>query len=155
MARCQTLASFCRFVPPLLAHSLEHACQTHSLTSRTAYERVALRCLYLLEHGLIDEARLRELGALTVASVPLETIVHSLPAKEEILTKEEHRRKSAALLKDLTQGDSMMEAFPDSGLRCKKCGSNDITHEFLQTRSADEGTTIFCTCTSCKKRWKM
>lgn len=154
MSRCQTFASFCRFVPPLLAHSLEHACQTQSLTSQTAYERVALRCLYLLEHGHLDEARLRQLGALTVVSVPLETIVPSLPAKEEINAKEEQRRKSAALLKDLTQGEAT-EAFPDSGVRCKKCGSNDITHEFLQTRSADEGTTIFCTCTSCKKRWKM
>jgi len=124
------------------------------LTSQTAYERVALRCLYLFEHGLIDETRLRELGPLTVASVPLETIVRALPAKEEIVAKEDHRRKSAALLKALTQGDEI-EAFPDSGVRCKKCGSNDITHEFLQTRSADEGTTIFCTCTGCKKRWKM
>ena len=154
MSRCQALASFSRYLDPLLAHSLEHACQTHSLTSQTAYERVALRCLYLFEHGLIDEARLRELGPLTAVSVPLETIVHALPAKEEIVAKEDHRRKSAALLKALTQGDAA-EAFPDSGVRCKKCGSNDITHEFLQTRSADEGTTIFCTCTACKKRWKM
>jgi len=154
MTRCQALVSFGRFLPPLLAHSLEHACQTHSLTSQTAYERVALRCLYLFEHGLIDEARLRELGPLAIASVPLEMIVSALPAKEEIAAKENHRRKSAALLKALTQGDAA-EAFPDSGVRCKKCGSNDITHEFLQTRSADEGTTIFCTCTACKKRWKM
>ena len=154
MTRCQALVSFGRFLPPLLAHSLEHACQTHSLTSQTAYERVALRCLFLFEHGLVDEARLRELGPLAIASVPLETIVQALPTKEEIVAKEEHRRKSAALLKALTQGEAA-EAFPDSGVRCKKCGSNDITHEFLQTRSADEGTTIFCTCTACKKRWKM
>ena len=154
MSRCQALNSFNRFLSPLLAHSLEHACQTHSLTSQTAYERVTLRCLFLFEKELIDEARLCELGPLVIASAPLETIVSALPAKERILVEDEHRRKSAALLKALTQGEAA-EAFPDSGVRCKKCGSNDITHEFLQTRSADEGTTIFCTCTACKKRWKM
>lgn len=154
MSRCQTLASFSEYLPSAVAHTLEHACQTHSLTSKTAYERIALRCLYLLQHGLLDANRIGELGALTVASVPLETIVPSLPARAEIVAREEKRRKSSALLKDLTQGGEA-EAFPDSGVRCKKCGSNDITHEFLQTRSADEGTTIFCTCTGCKKRWKM
>jgi DNA-directed RNA polymerase subunit M/transcription elongation factor TFIIS len=154
MSRCQTLKTFAGYISSMTAHTLEHACQTHAMMSQTAYERVALRCIYLLERGLLDEPRIKTLGALTVVSVPIETLVPSLPAKEEILAREEERKKSAALLKDLTQGEST-EVSPDAGLRCKKCGSNDITHEFLQTRSADEGTTIFCTCTSCKKRWKM
>jgi len=154
MSRCQTLSTLAGFVSSMTAHALEHACQTHAMVSQTAYERVALRCIYLLEHGLLDEARVKALGALTVVSVPLEVLVPHLPAKEAIFAKEEERKKSAALLKDLTQGEAA-EVSPDAGLRCKKCGSNDITHEFLQTRSADEGTTIFCTCTKCKKRWKM
>ena len=154
MSRCQTLKTLATYVSSMTAHSLEHACQTHAMMSQTAYERVALRCIYVLERGFLDEARVKTLGALTVVSVPIETLVPSLPAKEEILAKEEERKKSAVLLKDLTQGEAA-EVSPDAGLRCKKCGSNDITHEFLQTRSADEGTTIFCTCTNCKKRWKM
>jgi DNA-directed RNA polymerase subunit M/transcription elongation factor TFIIS len=154
MSRCQTLATLAGLVSPMTAHALEHACHTHAATSQNAYERVALRCIYLLQRGFLNEARVRSLGALTVVSVPIEALVPSLPVKEEILAKEAERKKSAALLKDLTQGDAA-EVSPDAGLRCKKCGSNDITHEFLQTRSADEGTTIFCTCTNCKKRWKM
>ena len=33
-------------------------------------------------------------------------------------------------------------------------GRTEVTFDFLQTRSADEGTTVFCTC-ACVKRWRM
>ena len=40
--------------------------------------------------------------------------------------------------------------------RCVKSGmSSDVTWTTLQTRSADEGSTIFCTCNTCKHRWKL
>ena len=38
---------------------------------------------------------------------------------------------------------------------CKKCKSNKCTYYELQTRSADESTTIFITCLNCGKNWKM
>jgi len=38
-------------------------------------------------------------------------------------------------------------------VRCKRCGSDDVRWEEKQTRSADEGATVFCTCNSCKNRW--
>jgi DNA-directed RNA polymerase subunit M/transcription elongation factor TFIIS len=37
---------------------------------------------------------------------------------------------------------------------CSKCKSNKCTFYCLQTRSCDEGETIFVTCTNCGKRWK-
>lgn len=36
---------------------------------------------------------------------------------------------------------------------CKKCGSNKVSSYSVQTRSADEGMTTFCTCLSCNARW--
>jgi DNA-directed RNA polymerase subunit M/transcription elongation factor TFIIS len=37
---------------------------------------------------------------------------------------------------------------------CKKCKSKKCTYYELQTRSADEPTTIFVTCLDCGKNWK-
>jgi DNA-directed RNA polymerase subunit M/transcription elongation factor TFIIS len=40
-------------------------------------------------------------------------------------------------------------------VRCRRCGSEDVSWEEKQTRSADEGATVFCVCTTCKNRWVM
>lgn len=40
-------------------------------------------------------------------------------------------------------------------LKCRRCGSSDVSWEQKQTRSADEASTVFCTCTKCKNRWTM
>lgn len=33
---------------------------------------------------------------------------------------------------------------------CPKCGNNTMSYATLQLRSADEGQTVFYTCTNCK-----
>jgi len=38
---------------------------------------------------------------------------------------------------------------------CRRCGSDEVTWDEKQTRSADEGATIFCVCITCKNRWVM
>ena len=40
-------------------------------------------------------------------------------------------------------------------LKCSKCKSTDIIWNARQTRSGDEGMTIFCTCSGCETRWRM
>lgn len=40
-------------------------------------------------------------------------------------------------------------------MRCRACGSSDVSWEQKQTRGADEAMTIFCSCVKCKSRWKM
>jgi DNA-directed RNA polymerase subunit M/transcription elongation factor TFIIS len=40
-------------------------------------------------------------------------------------------------------------------VRCRRCGSEEVSWEEKQTRSADEGGTVFCVCTTCKNRWVM
>lgn len=40
-------------------------------------------------------------------------------------------------------------------VRCRRCGSHEVSWEEKQTRSADEGATVFCVCTTCKMRWVM
>ena len=38
-------------------------------------------------------------------------------------------------------------------VKCAKCGSSDVVWDEKQTRSADEGATLFCSCKACGKRW--
>lgn len=40
-------------------------------------------------------------------------------------------------------------------VRCRRCGSEEVSWEEKQTRSADEGATVFCVCTTCQNRWVM
>jgi DNA-directed RNA polymerase subunit M/transcription elongation factor TFIIS len=40
-------------------------------------------------------------------------------------------------------------------VRCRRCGSEEVTWDEKQTRSADEGATVFCACQTCKNRWVM
>ena len=42
-----------------------------------------------------------------------------------------------------------------TALRCRRCGSGDVTCEQKQTRGADESMTVFCTCSKCNNRWTM
>jgi len=37
---------------------------------------------------------------------------------------------------------------------CNKCKSKQCTYYEMQTRSADEPTTVFVTCLNCGKNWK-
>ena len=37
---------------------------------------------------------------------------------------------------------------------CKKCGSKRVFERSMQTRSADEGMTIFYTCSVCSYNWR-
>ena len=40
-------------------------------------------------------------------------------------------------------------------LTCSKCKGTQISTELKQTRSADEGMSVFALCLQCKARWKM
>jgi len=151
--RGRAVRALAAHLPPVLAHALEHACHVRSMVSGVSYERAFFRALHLLETGHLDSASLMRLGPHAVVGAPLEALVGRIPQREAMRVREQAQAASRALLRDLTQGE--IADIPDAGLKCKKCQSNDITYEFLQTRSADEGTTIFCTCGRCRKRWKM
>ena len=43
----------------------------------------------------------------------------------------------------------------ESLLMCRKCKGTHVTTEQRQTRSTDEGMSIFATCQTCKSKWKM
>lgn len=43
----------------------------------------------------------------------------------------------------------------ESLLKCRRCGSSEITYNQKQVRGADEASSVFCTCLGCKKRWRL
>ena len=55
--------------------------------------------------------------------------------------------------RDSTKYTTNIEASTDM-FTCKKCKSKKCTYYELQTRSADEPTTVFITCLDCGKHWK-
>ena len=90
---------------------------------------------------------------IELLQMPAVKLFAHLPCLETQLSEDALRFQGEALLRDLSSPD--LSNIPDAGTRCSKCKSSDISFDFLQTRSADEGTTVYCTCTSCGKRWKM
>jgi DNA-directed RNA polymerase subunit M/transcription elongation factor TFIIS len=152
-SRLLAVRSLAAHLPSVMAHAAEHACHTLAAAQHLSYARLVFRLLHLLQHGLLTAEHMDTLGPRVASGAPLEVLVRSIPAREEIARREEAHRVSRALLRDLTQGE--IADIPDAGVKCKRCKSNDIAYDFLQTRSADEGTTIFCTCRKCGKRWKM
>ena len=51
--------------------------------------------------------------------------------------------------------DMMNDQSYNATLKCRRCGSSEVGWEQKQTRSADEASTVFCTCTKCNNRWTM
>jgi DNA-directed RNA polymerase subunit M/transcription elongation factor TFIIS len=74
----------------------------------------------------------------------LERIENEANARKERFQKMLHEKYEAL-------NDKTYEAI----VKCRKCGSAEISWEEKQTRSADEAATLFCVCTKCKHRWVM
>ena len=73
---------------------------------------------------------------------------------ERVQTEEQERMKRyVELLKE--KYENVANAQTDSLLKCRNCGSSDITFSQKQTRGADESSTVFCSCQVCSKRWRL
>lgn len=75
----------------------------------------------------------------------IQTILYTHP-KELCPHLDRWKRKSV--------DDYTIEEVENSIIKCGKCKMNKVHYYQLQTRSADEPMTTFCTCTHCGKRWK-
>ena len=131
---------------------LEHAIFCFSANGGTPYRREAFRMLHLWETHPQEAADfLRTKGPLALAATPLALVLNAEGedvAVQPNATYECEQRLAAYC----TQGTVQL---PDAGTQCGRCRSRDIKFEMLQTRSADEPMSIFCTCERCGKRWRM
>ena len=51
------------------------------------------------------------------------------------------------------KADSFLKLLSNTGLQCKYCNKNNVLYRPVQTRSMDEGMTIFHACMDCGKKW--
>ncbi len=151
--RQRCLAALSLHLPKADALDAEHACYCAAAANGASYRRLVLTALHGLEHGALAGLVATSGGAAALAAPP-EIVYGRWPAREAAAAVEAAAERGRAVLRDLAQGDAEEDA-PDAGVRCQRCGSSEITVGLLQTRSADEGTTIYCTCAGCGKRWKM
>lgn len=76
-------------------------------------------------------------------------------AAAEWWMQHEHRlQRQQQLLTEEAKFDEA-ETSAHGGLVCNRCHSRTIGVQQQQTRSADEGMTVYCTCKQCGLRWKM
>ena len=104
-----------------------------------------LRSVYI---NLKNETLLAQIKNKEVSAQTLAFMTHQEFNPEH--WKEHIERK---IKRDSSKYTTNIEASTDM-FTCKKCKSNRCTYYELQTRSADEPTTVFVTCLDCGKHWK-
>ena len=148
--RGSVLAALAAFFDQGSALELEHALFCFTCNNGTPYRREVFRLLHL---GEKYQAQLRVFlerhSAVTLVAAPLASVLETPPEPVPHTQVYECEERLAAYC---TRGTV---ALPDAGTQCARCRSRDIKFEMLQTRSADEPMSIFCTCERCGKRWRM
>ena len=87
-------------------------------------------------------------GDIKIEDVPYLTPLESCP---DIWNDIIQKQCEVAALHD----KQFFQAATDSIFQCSRCKSKKVYHYQMQTRSADESMTVYCTCTECKKVWKI
>ena len=87
------------------------------------------------------------------------TLSDEMMARGTILQRQRDQERSRMVAIENMLKEKYDDVTKQSGsaglIRCRVCGSSDISWDQKQTRGADEAMTIFCTCTRCKTRWKI
>lgn len=152
LQRARGLAALSERLTPGDALDLEHACHCASQASEASYRRILYYALYAVETGKLAEA-VNIYGGPAALALPEETLFGMSAARQAEQNAEAEQRECRSLLADLAA--ESRKDLPEAGVKCSRCGSNEVSFEFCQTRSADEGTTVYCCCLACSKRWKM
>jgi DNA-directed RNA polymerase subunit M/transcription elongation factor TFIIS len=81
---------------------------------------------------------------------------HEIPfMKPENMFPERWKQTVDAYLKKYENAYERKDVVVSSLFRCGKCKKKQCTYFEAQTRSADEGATVFVSCLNCGNKWKM
>jgi DNA-directed RNA polymerase subunit M/transcription elongation factor TFIIS len=142
------------FLPYVHALDLEHACYVVAEINSSPYARPCLKAFYALERSETFARCIRARGALQALALSDEAVFGKDVMQEEAIKREDELNRYRQLLTDLGKNDIQL-GNKDSGVRCAKCKSTDVSFKFLQIRSGDEATSVFVTCARCSKRWRL
>lgn len=80
-----------------------------------------------------------------------------LAEASEIEQEKTMLRDCYAAYETLLHADFLQGLAATDCITCRFCGEGNVEYTTKQTRSADEGSTVFLLCSNpkCKKRWKM
>ena len=125
-----------------LCREVEAACHAAAATPHEYVDHVRRAAFNLRENPRVGVEVVHAADAALVEGTLLGRIQHESAARvarfEQML-----QEKYDAL------NDRQFQAI----VRCRRCGSQEVSWEEKQTRSADEAATLFCVCTQCKHRW--
>lgn len=126
----------------LVCKNVESACHAESMSPSEYDDRIRHAAFNLHENPNLD--------------------INVLYVSDEVLTEntlvgriEMERRSRKERFEHMIQEkyDALNDREFQAIIRCRRCGSEDVSWEEKQTRSADEGATVFCSCQTCKNRW--
>jgi DNA-directed RNA polymerase subunit M/transcription elongation factor TFIIS len=79
-----------------------------------------------------------------------------LNKNSELETHRSKQKKELDSFHELLQKDFLTGVADGlSVMKCRRCGNGGIEFTTKQVNSADEGSTTFCRCPTCRLRWKM
>lgn len=105
-----------------------------------------LKSIYLNLKGNLNWVDQLKTGEVDPTTFAFMTHQEMKPERWSALIQQKMKR-------DASRFETNVEASTDM-FTCKKCKSKRCTYYELQTRSADEPSTIFITCLDCGKHWK-
>jgi DNA-directed RNA polymerase subunit M/transcription elongation factor TFIIS len=127
-----------------MCRNLESSCHANSRTATEYLERVRHVCFNLTTNKTVRENVMFASDRILTAN----TLVGRV--RNERIVRQE---RFSEMLKD--KYDSLNDKQFEAIVRCRRCGNEDVVWEEKQTRSADEGATVYCSCPVCKNRWVM
>ena len=142
--RCLRLIAQSRPHDSELCRNVESYCHAFANTSSEYMERI--------RHAAFNLQANPNVGLNVVNSGNDILTEDTLVGRIHMECKNRHERFQS-MLQD--KYDSLNDKTFTAIVRCRRCGSEEVTWEEKQTRSADEGATVFCSCSTCKNRWVM
>ena len=137
------------------ARSLESRLYTQYHNQKEQYVRSIKRIVFnVMNNSLLKEGLAEHL--LMLPSMTNQDMRKGTQLEEWYLQFQQHSQRQQELLQNSTQDIQHTPASSNTkAIMCHRCKSDDVAIEQKQTRSADEGMTVFVTCNKCQLRWRM